>query len=838
MKKDRVSRSAIFDTLETHHTMRSTYLLPLVALTAGSALAAPRSLEQARHIALQTLQNATSRLDIQFTEAQPLHAPQRGAEAVLTPYYIFNAAGGEGYVLISGSDLMPAVIGYSTEGLLPTDADEMPQPMRSWLAYVNDVQQYVEQHPESAPLLEHAYAASEPVAQLLTTVWGQDAPFYDQCPKIGSGQSVTGCMATSIAQVINYQEYPSQFEGYYSYNDFGTTRSMDLSAVSIDYSLLIDNYSRNQGTTEQRAEVAELMHAVGHAINMNYGVESSGAITDLAWQGLLNYLGYTKAVSIRRKYYTLDEWNGLLQNELYNGRPIVFDGQSSDGGHSFVLDGLDSQGYYHVNWGWEGSSNGYYDISILLPPDVGTGASIDTDGFSKSQDAFIYLCRPEEAGPWINPLVSSGTIRCDKSSAILGNTITLSTSLQNISSNAFSGYFGVKVTTADGTLYVKDENSSKQSVSATVIKSANTGYYYSSYGSKDLRRTFTLPTDMPEGEYRIYLTARPDGSEEDDIIRQEQNRVNYWTAIVSGNIVTLTHPMLDLSLDVKAWNFETEQMSTRPSTITATVVNNGTGSVACMPYARFTRPDGQTLSNVAAHEALTLAPGEEKVVSFDVRLTYEGLWGIDVLAQPIGVDDADLQTVGAGQFDVELDPTQGALFALTEAPAIVNDTIWNNELLTFRLKLNNTGASYNGTMSVRLFKNSSSTAESSKVAELTNETVQVAAEASAVEVEIGGILNIEGLKKNTKYYARVYYLCGEEMVEMDAVDGVVNRTAVPVRVARESSGIAEVRVDKPADEDLSSATIYNLLGKQVMLPASGELRPGIYIINGKKRVIR
>lgn len=152
------------------------------------------------------------------------------------------------------------------------------------------------------------------------------------------------------------------------------------------------------------------------------------------------------------------------------------------------------------------------------------------------------------------------------------------------------------------------------------------------------------------------------------------------------------------------------------------------------------------------------------------------------------------------------------------------------------LRLSNTGAQYNGQMSVRLFKSSTSTAESNMVAELINEEVQLSANCNAT-VQISGILNIENMTKNTKYYARAYFLYGDEMRQFETATGVTNRTTVAVRTARQESGIAAVTIDSEP-EDLTSALIYNVLGKRIQLPASGQLAPGIYIINGKKRIIK
>lgn len=384
--------------------MTKRYLFPLLAAVAASATAAPRTSQQARAIAQEALSRYV-KAEVSLSEL-PLRAAQRGAEAdQLTPYYLFSDTQQRGFVLVSGSDLMPEVLGYGDQTLASLTDEQLPEALRGWLQYVADIEAYLEQHPDQAYLLEHAQATTTEVSQLVTSSWGQDAPFNDQCPEMDNGKNaVTGCMATSISQLINYYEYPAQFEGTYSYIDDNKTRSIDFSDFTIDYNLLRDDYSRKQGTTEERAEVAHLMMGVGHALNMSYG-SLSGTITEMAVRGLNKNLGHAKAQSLMRKHYTLDEWNEVIQYELTNQRPIVFDGHSSTGGHSFIVDGVRSDGYYHVNWGWDNLGNGYYaltGVDPLHPSSQGTGGSIVDEGFRYQQDCITGV-RPAVNGSRLVP---------------------------------------------------------------------------------------------------------------------------------------------------------------------------------------------------------------------------------------------------------------------------------------------------------------------------------------------------------------------------------------------------------------------------------------------------
>lgn len=810
--------------------MTKRYLFPLLAAVAASATAAPRTSQQARAIAQEALSRYV-KAEVSLSEL-PLRAAQRGAEAdQLTPYYLFSDTQQRGFVLVSGSDLMPEVLGYGDQTLTSLIDEQLPEALRGWLQYVADIEAYLEQHPDQAYLLEHAQATTTEVSQLVTSSWGQDAPFNDQCPEMDNGKNaVTGCMATSISQLINYYEYPAQFEGTYSYIDNNKTRSIDFSDFTIDYNLLRDDYSRKQGTTEERAEVAHLMMGVGHALNMSYG-SLSGTITEMAVRGLNKNLGHAKAQSLLRKHYTLDEWNEVIQYELTNQRPIVFDGHSSTGGHSFIVDGVRSDGYYHVNWGWDGMANGYFDVSIMHPETTGTGASDSDDGYIVGQDIIVNLGNPDNISRIHSQLVVPDRyyIKCNKTSADLGQSITLSASTYNTQPFAFSGYAGV-VIMKDGVEYLRQEDSGKFSVTATTLKSQGGGSYnYTSYGSRDISRSITLPTDMPEGTYRIYMYVRPEESDQIAYIRQIQTRDNYWTCEVTGNKAYLTHPMATLPVDPVSWNFETEQLTTCPSQVRVTLSNQSDASLACALYARFTRPDGAVLDDIMANRILSIAPEQEEEVSFDITFTLDGEWKVQLFGNPIGIDVEDRISLCSERFNVAADPTRGAVFTVTRKLEVTNDKVWNVGPIDFSIQLNNGGSAYDGKMAVRLYSSKTSTAAKYLQAEI--ETDVEFPRLETQDVTISGQLNLTKLSvETTTLYARIFYLCGDQMVPL-------TNTVTNVQVfKKEDAAIEAVTVDAPDPLDFSQAEVYDICGRRIQ--ATSNLPRGIYIVNGQKRIIK
>lgn len=810
------------------------YVLPLLALLAASASAAPRTPQQARAIAQEALSHYTN-TEVSLTEL-PQRATQRGSEADVnqfTPYYIFNDAQQHGFILVSGSDLMPEVLGYGLDGSLTADPEQLPDNLRSWLQYVADVEAYVEQHPESAPLMQSAQNTSvSPISRLLTTEWGQDAPFCDQCPMKNGQRTITGCMATSISQAINYFEYPSQFEGSYSYKDMSVTRSLDFSEVSIDYSLLANRYYRANTTDEEKAEVAKLMYSVGIAINMNYGLSSeggSGAITEMGIRGLRENLGHKQAQHLLRRYFSLDEWNKIIQEELRAGRPVVMGGHSSEGGHSFVCDGMDSRGFYHINWGWEGLADSYFDVSILHPDTYGAGATEASDGFTGSQDIMIHLGDPTQDFTWYSPLFvdSDASIRCNKQTTTLGNDVALTARVHNTLPSSFKGYAGILVM-KDGQEYAREEGASFSVDATRLISNTRGNFYYDSYGSISLTRSYTLPTDMPEGEYEIYLYVRDENSEQIDIIRQSQASPSCYTATVTGHDVSLSCQKPLVPFAAEAWSVDQNPATTRPTTFSVDLSNYSKNSVASILYAQFIRPNGTKLKKIEG-PVLTIAPGEQATAEFEVEFDQVGEWTVQIIGQPVGIDVYNSTEVCSKQFYVSLDNTYGARFSISKKLEVVNEKLYNVGPAEFSVGLANEGSEYHGKVAVRIYSNKTSIADKYLQAEIIND-LDFAAQTTD-NVTISGDLDLSKLTVDkATLYARVFYLRGDDMEQITS-----SSTTITV-YRKEDAAIKAVTVDQPDPLDFSNAEVYDICGRRINV--TGRLPRGIYIVNGQKKIVK
>ena len=304
-------------------------------------------------------------------------------------YYIFNSS--NGYVIVSGDDRAEEILGY---GDAPLNINNIPCNMKAWLSNYKEQIEYLQAHEglqvETPSMMAPARIAS--VAPLLTALWDQEAPYWNQCI-INGNQCLTGCPATSAAMVFYYWKYPDfetpEVPGYrceLSTSYWGGASYVNVAAlppVTFDWDNMKDSYSGNY-TTAQGTAVATLMRYIGQAEHMAYGTSAAGGSgVDADSVSLIadafKFFGYdeetvqvvkkTSAYSGGTTLYTDAEWAELIQTELAEDRPIVFcaiaDGMFG-GGHAFNVDGYDATtNKYHINFGWSGSSNNYYALNAF-----------------------------------------------------------------------------------------------------------------------------------------------------------------------------------------------------------------------------------------------------------------------------------------------------------------------------------------------------------------------------------------------------------------------------------------------------------------------------------------
>lgn len=311
----------------------------------------------------------------------------RTAELHAKGVFIFEVAEGDGFVVVAGDRRMVPILGYSVS----SNCNELQKSnVRFWLqGYCREAEYVDSQDFEASKGTSRLWSSLlagdcpyglgkiVPVAPLLQTTWNQNPLYNLYCPydSAENTNAIAGCTAISMAQVMKYWEHPVIGEGDHTYhhNVYG-----DISADFADSTFKWDRMPDVLSYYSRAAEVEAVAHLVFHcgvALDMNYGPYSSSAYNNSNGQmenrsieqALVENFGYDVGVRcVELDYYGVQKWCSLLDSELYNSRPIIYDGQGS-GGHSFVCDGKDVDGFYHFNWGWGGSCNGYFAITGLVP---------------------------------------------------------------------------------------------------------------------------------------------------------------------------------------------------------------------------------------------------------------------------------------------------------------------------------------------------------------------------------------------------------------------------------------------------------------------------------------
>lgn len=323
-------------------------------------------------------------------------------------FYVFNNTSGPGFVIIAGDDAVRPVLGYSFENNFP-EGRTLPPSLSAWLEGtargIDAVRKSGVRPAKSASDAWETAAPGTPVRKLETAKWDQADPYYRLCPEFGGELCITGCTATALAIVMRYHRWPKrgvgELPGYdtYSYHFWvdgvKLGHTYDWDNMPLRY---YDDYGNPTFTDAEAEAVAVLMRDCGILMESDYSPWGTGAMTDDILRPLVENMGYDSGLQyVFKEDYMASEWVELMKNEIDSDRPILYGGYTTDlAGHSFVLDGYDSEGYFSVNWGWGGMSDGYFDIDILDPYEQGLGGS--DEGFSVAQDAIINI-RPSMDTP-------------------------------------------------------------------------------------------------------------------------------------------------------------------------------------------------------------------------------------------------------------------------------------------------------------------------------------------------------------------------------------------------------------------------------------------------------
>lgn len=501
------------------------FLLPLMATADPIDLQSAK--RTARTFLKEKVRSITDKpLNLAYRQSLPGNEEQ-------TAFYVFNSSDGKGYVVVSGDDRTEQVLGYSSTGHI--DPEAMPDNMKYYLGELakemttmqNDATAGVRKTKRRVPV-------KKAIAPLITTHWDQDSPFNNMAPYVinsngDTTRCVTGCVATAMAQVMNFYKYPNatiaDLPGYTSKSKGFVIETIPAGAT-IDWSNMADTYDKNS-TAAQCDAVAKLMYLCGVSMKTDYGVSGSGAGIDISSnsstleRAFINYFGYDNQAKFRQKKdYNSLAWFNIIYDELYEGYPIY----SFNDEHAYVIDGYDGDNMFHFNWGWGPGSDGYYLLSAVSEyyPDGSTGS---VGSFTSDQNIITKLRTTTEENPTIESTVK--LVSCV-------NDSTLKVEVSHPARLAEESAYGIG--------YIKDD------LSVVPINVCYEDWLYLESASITSTQPFTI-RGLSKGNYRVVAIKKNEGSSVWKA--SEDPEVNFAHVIIddNGNITTTMH---GYTTDIKA----------------------------------------------------------------------------------------------------------------------------------------------------------------------------------------------------------------------------------------------------------------------------------------------
>lgn len=475
--------------------MRTVFLLVAFSiLFSVESYAAPRSEQEAKEIAqnffyIKNTRTFYSNQDLRLiATSDNFTSPRTRGIYDQSPAWYLYTAGKNGFVLISGDDRMKDILGYSRNAVI---SDSIPENMKVWLSYYTMQVQNIRQNVSKATssdltLAEKTYPES--VSPLLGEIaFDQGEPYNQLCPVVHDTITPTGCSATAMASILKYWEYPKRGIGNISYTTslFGIDRTFNFEEKDFDYANILPTYVEGNSNDKQQEAVAYLMAACGAACRTEYTPSISLASFSNVFTGMIKYFDYNPySIIENREAYTAEEWMNLIKEELSNKRLILYGGTDSESnGHFFVIDGYDSDDMVHVNWGWNGYYNGYFEILTLEPS--GTGIGGGKGGYAYNQNMISGL--------------APKTVLSEARSSFKVNGFTINNQTAKVASLYNLGY------NFTGDIAIVAEANGEQIKLCTPVTAVG---LYPTYGYTGLSFDLDKLKDLKSGTYEVYVGSK------------------------------------------------------------------------------------------------------------------------------------------------------------------------------------------------------------------------------------------------------------------------------------------------------------------------------------------
>ena len=761
------------------------------------AVAAPVDEQKARQLASDFLSNMSPH-GTRSGNSELTRAVTGVADGNDAAIYVFNSD--NSFVIISADDRTPAVLGYSDHGVY--DMKKAPDGLKAMLGWLQaSVRNYSTTRGE--------VSIHDAIKPLLTTKWNQHSPYNLFCPydEVNDAPSVTGCVATAMAQIMKYHEWPSAY----------------------DWSLMKDEYDSGDESAAAQ-EVAKVMKDAGASVYMKYSANGSFANADGISEAFRNTFGYSISTElVSRAYFTAQEWDELIYSNLENKMPVYYGGtaididdskgylQGVEAGHGFVVDGYDGKGLYHVNWGWGGLSDGFFLLSLLDPDNQGAGGTSGSEGYTIRASAIVGIkpVKPTEKA------VTTRRLRASSFSVVDGQT-TLSRSSSSEDFPSFKTKIGI------GNFITGSEDGTFD-VGLLLCKGNELLSLLGSKSSEDFPKDkgffFNLESKigkgLSNGTYQLRAICRESGKE--DWVFCQLATSCYVEAVVNDLSLTLVVRGIDndgvAKFTANSKEISSDPCERRPITFKLNLTDQNKESNS--PIYLWGNEDPEKTVLLAGIGS-NLDPGE----TGDVEIHYTPQRSGDFTFYISGsatdyteslVETFEVNVAARVPYDLVVD------VALDVKDADSENKVAGTALEGVAKIKNNSSEAYQDPVRIWLLKENPSTGEFNSVTRVVRSADIPVGETAEVPFEF------YDLKTDVNYALVVQMYENTDWKFVNFVNGGIPQSAIFMLV--DATGIQSIQSDAP------DAEVYNLNG--VFMGKASDLKSlpkGLYIINKKKVV--
>ena len=669
-------------------------------------------------------------------------APRMGATPTSgqVAYYVFNGdRSNSGFIIVAGDDRAPAVLGYSDRGTF--DVNDVPPAMQEWLdGYAAQIEE-LDKGAQAAPQLQ----ARPAIRPMVPAVWSQNNPFNILFPYLPSGNhAYVGCVATAMAQVMYFWQWPvrptSSIPAYTSTYKISSTDTLkiympELPIVDFDWSAMHDTYMTNDTASQAALAASMLSLYCAQSLEMTFKPNSSGVSTSNIPVKAATYFDYDASAHMEgRESYTTQGWADLIYGELTAGRPVMYSGNKKSSGHAFICDGYDGNGMFHINWGWNGQSNGYFVLNMLGPDLLGTGSASGAYGYIYSQGAVVGF-QPNKGGSHIFE-VTAENVKLD---SYVGTrdytsdpfTIYVSGQFHNFTSDTLDLRFGWG-------LFQNEELIS--TLYSAYNHTLRPGYYHN-----HVNRELQFGENKTSGTYRIMPMYTE--YDQDNWRPCAGADCNYIEVTINGNTISCQGFGTAATLDytVNDITFNGYMHPSRPVDINVNMTNNGLSDNLLLYM--FVNNTFTSTGYVG------IEPGETGDISFRYVPDAAGTYTLTFSFNDDGSDPIATRTITINEMPA-------ANLSATIEVLNASNYVINSDKFSVVLTITNNGATtYNEDISIKLYKNTYD--NSGTTVQAINQPLTLAPGAtSSIQFDLDNVID------GWKYFVWTYYYSSGEQVRL------------------------------------------------------------------------